>query len=225
MAFDSAWKFISKDWNVTFKFVLFTALLSLIPVIGGLIVMGLSIKVLSNLLRKKKVVIPDVFEDFGGTILEGLKLFVFSILISIPVVVFVFFMFSGSFAPIFNSAVVGDVEAVSNTILTLMDAVPIFLPVLVIFVLLYSMLIPALICNYVKKREFGAFFDLRFAFNVVFNHFSEFLNMFVVLFIYNLVLGFLSGVIIIVGPLLLSPFTLLVNAKIFADWFLLVAKK
>lgn len=203
---DSAWKFLSKDWEKTLKFVLFAGLFSLVPIVGALALSGLMVKLINGVVKKKDD-IPDVFKDLGDNLMHGLKMLLFQFIIAIPIGAILTFMIGGSMMSMDYDVIVA----------SLIGAVP----VLIIIGLLYFLIVPALMCNYAVEKRFSAFFDFSTAFKAVFGKFGNFLRMFVILFVYMIVLGIISSLLssVIIGAIFVAPLYLLVYSKIIGDWY------
>lgn len=204
--FNSPWKFISKDWEDTLKFIGLGALMSIIPLIGPVAFAGLSIKLLASVISKKNK-IPAVFGDFGESIMEGLKLIVFQFIIAIPILLVMFLMMGSAFAS-FDE----------NTIIAAFFGA---MPVLLILFSLYILIVPALMCNYAVEKKFKAFFDFSKAFKIIFGKFGNYLRMLLVMFVYGLLIGLLSSVLsaTVIGVFFLAPLQTLIFTKILGDWY------
>jgi len=75
--------FQDKEW---IKKIVVTALISLIPILGGIAVLGWSLEVARRLIRGEAPVLPD-WSNFGGLLSLGIKGFVVSLVLSIPLIV------------------------------------------------------------------------------------------------------------------------------------------
>lgn len=69
-----------KEW---IKKIAITALISLIPVVGGIAVLGWSLEVGRRVIRGETPALPD-WSNFGGLLTLGIKGFVVSLVLSIP---------------------------------------------------------------------------------------------------------------------------------------------
>lgn len=79
------------------KKVLLTAVISLIPVIGPLWLLGWMVEIARRVIKGDAVVLAG-FEDFGGTLVLGLKAFVIGLVYAIPMVIFFIPMYAPLFA-------------------------------------------------------------------------------------------------------------------------------
>ena len=75
--------FQDKEW---IKKIVITALISFIPILGGIAVLGWSLEVGRRLIRGEAPVLPD-WSNFGGLLSLGIKGFVVSLVLSIPLIV------------------------------------------------------------------------------------------------------------------------------------------
>ncbi|VVB74872.1 Uncharacterised protein [Candidatus Tiddalikarchaeum anstoanum] len=218
--FNSAWKFISADWSKTFKFVLLSVLLLIIPVVGPLAFVGLMIKVLSSVIDKEDD-IPPVFEDFGTNIVDGLKLAVFWLLLSIPATIVIVLIAGSSVATLLTLSMSADQTSMMTAGIGLMMSL---IPAAIIIGVIYAVITPGLICNYAKDKKFSAFFNIGKAFNLVAKNIGGFVMMLVINFVYSLILGFASSLLAVTGigaivSICIAPLSLLINSKIMGDWY------
>lgn len=75
--------FQDKEW---IKKIVITALISFIPILGGIAVLGWSLEVARRVIRGEAPVLPD-WSNFGGLLSLGLKGFVISLVLSVPLIV------------------------------------------------------------------------------------------------------------------------------------------
>lgn len=218
LTLDSAYKFIAKDWKETLIFCALTAIAVFIPVLGALLLMGLSIKVISNSINQKDE-IPQVFGNFGNDVLNGLKYLLFGVILMIPFIA----IFAGSISSIVAALMSQDILEITNIALSMG-----FLWILLlVLIFIYILIIPALTANFAKEQKFSAFFEINKAFSIVFGNFGAYLKMIGISFVYSMAIAFVSGLLsaILIGPLLLSPLTILVSGKIMGEWFSEASKK
>jgi Protein of unknown function (DUF4013) len=209
---NSAYKFIAKDWKETLIFCALAAIAIFIPIVGPLLLMGLSIKIISNSIQQNNE-IPKVFENFGQNVMNGLKIMIFSIILTIPFMA----IFAGSMGSIVTASVSQDPSEIVNVVLNMG-----FLWILVaLLMLVYILVIPALTANFAKEQKFSALFSLNKAFSLVFGNFGAFLKMIGINILYSIAISFIAGILsfTVVIPLILSPLMILVSGKIMGDWF------
>ena len=75
--------FQDQDW---IKKLAITGLISLIPIVGWIVVLGWSLEVARRLIRSEAPVLPD-WSNFGGNFSLGIKGTVISLVVSIPLIV------------------------------------------------------------------------------------------------------------------------------------------
>ncbi|MDD4353023.1 MAG: DUF4013 domain-containing protein [Candidatus Nanoarchaeia archaeon] len=218
LTLDSAYKYISKDYKETLIFCVFAAMAIFIPVIGIMLLMGLSIRIISNSINKKEK-IPKVFENFGNDILNGLKYSLFIIIIMIPFCV----IFASSFGVIMNATMSGN----SSNMMDVMINMGNLWILAALVIIAYMLIIPALTANFAKEQKFSAFFEINKAFSIVFGNFSAYLKMILISIIYTVVLSFIAGItsFTVIVPILISPLQVLIHGNIMGTWFNEVSKK
>jgi hypothetical protein len=215
---DSAYKYIAKDYRETLMFCVIAVIAVFIPVVGIWLLMGLSIRVISNSINKKDE-IPKVFGNFGEDMLNGLKYFVFGIILMIPFVV----IFAGSFSALIAAGMSQDTSSMMN----IMAGMGSLLVIAIILMVAYALIIPALAANYAMEQKFSAFFAINKAFSIVFGNFKAYLKMIGISILYSMAIAFISGILsfTVIVPFLASPLMILVNGKIIGDWYSKVSKK
>jgi hypothetical protein len=73
-----------EDW---LQKLLIGGLLSLIPVVGQIYALGYATAVLKNIIAGKETPLPDLTEDFGGKLLQGLLLWLITVIYFLPLIV------------------------------------------------------------------------------------------------------------------------------------------
>ncbi|MBL7201474.1 MAG: DUF4013 domain-containing protein [Anaerolineae bacterium] len=73
-----------QEW---WKKILLGGVISLIPVVGQIYLMGYALEALKNVIAGREVPLPEVTEDFGGKLLKGLLLSVIVFIYFLPVTV------------------------------------------------------------------------------------------------------------------------------------------
>jgi hypothetical protein len=240
LTLDSAFKFVAKDYKETLMFCVIASLAIFIPFVGILLLMiilnsirivllaifipfaeilllmGLSIRIISNSINQNDE-IPKVFGNFRQDIINGLKYFIFIIILMIPFIAII----AGSFGGMINAAMSQDISGFANVALGMES-----LWLLPIIILAYAIVVPGLTANYAKEQKFSAFFDINKAFRIVFGNFTAYLKMIGFNVLYSIALSAIAGVLsfTIIGPIILSPLTILVSGKILGDWFSEVSK-
>jgi uncharacterized membrane protein len=73
-----------QEW---WKKILLGGVISLIPIVGQIYLMGYALEALKNIIAGREVPLPEVTEDFGGKLLNGLLLSVIVFIYYLPVTV------------------------------------------------------------------------------------------------------------------------------------------
>jgi hypothetical protein len=149
-----SFQFQDPDW---IKKILIAALITLIPLVGGLAVLGWGFEITRRVIRQDPTPLPD-FSNFGNNIVKGLQFAVISFVYLLPVI-----LIAGCSSGVFylipqdsqDMATVATVVAVCINCFTL------------IFAILGAFLIPAAIGNFAATDQFGAAFHFKDVYNLV----------------------------------------------------------
>jgi hypothetical protein len=87
MQFGQAFSYVFQDpdW---IKKIGIGALISLIPIVGQIVVMGWMIEIIQRVIQNDPTPMPN-WDDFGGKLIRGLKAWVVSLVYSIPIIILV----------------------------------------------------------------------------------------------------------------------------------------
>ncbi len=80
-----AFTFVTEDRDWVKK-VLLGGLISFIPLVGQLYMMGYALEVLSNILKGRELPLPEITEDVGGKIVKGVLLWVILLVYALPLI-------------------------------------------------------------------------------------------------------------------------------------------
>ncbi|MBN1923496.1 MAG: DUF4013 domain-containing protein [Nanoarchaeota archaeon] len=222
--FNIPWKFLSKDWGKTLKFIALGALMLLIPFVGMLAFSGLSIRLISDAIKKKNE-IPEVFDDFGENIIKGLKVFALDMLVGLVFLVIFGLLIGGQVAAIIGTGLnSGSDEAVVGAMFAVMMTI---LPITLGLIIVAAIIMPGLRGNFAKEDKFSALFNFGKAINLVFGNIGAFLTMILIQIVYGLIVSLITGVIGFtgIGFLLIPPLTTLISSKLIGEWYAEVEKK
>jgi len=146
MEFGKAFTYVFEDDDWIMKTII-AALVSLIPIIGQIIVMGWGLEVTRRVIKQEPNPLPD-WSDFGGHIVKGLVAWVIGFVYALPIILI-------WICPTVLLAAAGDDETVM-TIYSVVSAC--FGCLTFLYVILLLLLYPAAIGKYVDTGEFGAAF-------------------------------------------------------------------
>ncbi len=146
MEFGKAFTYVFEDDDWIMKTII-AALVSLIPIIGQITVMGWGLEVTRRVIRQEPNPLPD-WSDFGGHIVKGLVAWVIGFVYALPIILI-------WICPTGLLAVAGDDETVM-TIYSVVSAC--FGCLTFLYAILLMLLYPAAIGKYVDTGEFGAAF-------------------------------------------------------------------
>ena len=146
MEFGKAFTYVFEDDDWIMKTII-AALVSLIPIIGQITVMGWGLEVTRRVIKQEPNPLPD-WSDFGGHIVKGLVAWVIGFVYALPIILI-------WICPTVLLAVAGD----DDTVMTIYSVVSACFGCLTfLYAILLLLLYPAAIGKYVDTGEFGAAF-------------------------------------------------------------------
>jgi hypothetical protein len=151
--------FEDSDW---FKKIAIMALVALIPVLGQFVLMGWGAEIVRRVVRGADVPIPEL--DFGAQLSDGFKLFVVSLVYSLPIIVI--------------ALVMGIVMGVSAQTITMISSICFGL-INVVLGILIAFLVPAAFANFAVKGNISDGLRIGEVFGLVKNNLSAYLLVFV----------------------------------------------
>jgi hypothetical protein len=143
-----SYQFQDQEW---IKKILIAALIMLIPLVGGLAVLGWGFEITRRVIRQDTTPLPD-FSNFGNNIVKGLQLAVITFVYLLPVIL-IASCSSGVFYVIPQ-----DSDNMATLAIAVMLCINCFT---IVFALLAAFLLPAAFGNFAATDQFGAAF--RFA--------------------------------------------------------------
>jgi len=177
--------FQDKSW---FSKLLIAALISLVPILNFALV-GWMVDIAKRVMDHELEELPG-WDDFGKKFMGGLYYTVAGFIYALPVILVSCVMFAISFGSTFAAAQEGNTEEVVAAIMAGNGIVIFCLSCLVIlYGLVLSVLMPALLVHYAKEDNFGAMFKL----GVVYGKVRENAGTFFMAWLVALVFSFLAG--------------------------------
>lgn len=147
--------FQDRDW---LRKVGIVALISLIPILGQLVLIGWSLNITKRVIDRHPEPLPEV--DFGGDLARGFSAFVIGFVYSLPITLFA--MIFG----ILDSVVGG--QSSSDAVVTIIGILSLcFSLFAIIYGIAMALVIPAAYGNYVAKGSLSAGFALGEVFGLV----------------------------------------------------------
>jgi len=139
--------FEDPDW---IKKLLIGALITLIPIIGGIVVLGWGLEITRRVIHKESPLLPD-WSDFGGYLVKGLQAFVIAFVYMLPIILV-------SVCSQSATALVGQGD-IDQTVVTAITVVSACLScVVALYGVLMSFVLPAAFANFVASGQLGAGF-------------------------------------------------------------------
>ncbi len=196
--------FQDKDW---LRKVGIVALISLIPVLGQLVLLGWSLNITKRVIDRHPETLPEV--DFGGDLARGFSAFVIGFVYSLPITLF------GVVFGVLDSVV----AAQSGS-----DAVRTFIAILSLcfslFVLIYgiaiAIILPAAYGNYIAKGNLSAGFALSEVFGLVRANIGAYLIVLLGSFVGGLIAP-LGTILCVIGVILTYTYTVAVMGHLYGQ--------
>jgi len=139
------------------KKVLLGGVITLIPIVGPLFALGYVLETMKNTIAEQEIPLPEI-GDFGGKLVEGLKVWVISFVYALPLILFSVCAQSGNFAPVIAENVDPDMADVLTTVSIGVSACCGCL--LLLYAILMGLLLPFAWGKYIESGQFGAAFRL-----------------------------------------------------------------
>jgi hypothetical protein len=139
------------------KKVLLGGVITLIPIVGPLFAFGYVLETMKNTIAEQEIPLPEI-GDFGGKLVEGLKVWVISFVYALPLILFSVCAQSGNFAPVIAENVDPDMADVLTTVSIGVSACCGCL--LLLYAILMGLLLPFAWGKYIETGQFGAAFRL-----------------------------------------------------------------
>lgn len=179
MDFGRSFSFVFED-SEWFKKIAILALVSLIPILGQLVLLGWGAEIIRRVVSGADTPIPEL--DFGKQLGDGFKLFVVGLVYSLPIIAvsLVMGIITGVASSVLDYDTGNTIAAISSVCLGLVNVV---LGILLAFVL------PAAFGNFAIKGTIGDGLRLGEVFGYVKNNLSAYLLVFVGV----IVAGFVSS--------------------------------
>ncbi len=169
MEFGRSFSFVfeDSDW---FKKIAIMALVALIPVLGQLVLMGWGAEIVRRVVRGADVPIPEL--DFGAQLSDGFKLFVVSLVYSLPIIVIALVMgiVMGIATSVLDSDTAQTVSMISSICFGLVN---------VVIGILIAFLVPAAFANFAVKGNISDGLRIGEVFGLVKNNLSAYLLVFI----------------------------------------------
>ena len=204
MDFGKAFTFVfeDEDW---IKKIGVGGLISLIPVIGVLLVLGWGVEVTKRVIKGEAEILPD-WSDFGGYLTRGFLVFLVAFVYMLPVIL----IQACSSIPFL-------VENPDETLTIIFSIVAIcFGCVTFIYSIAAYMILPAAVASYAVTGELGAAFKLGELFKLV----KENLGVYGMVLLGGIVAGLVSGLGVIacvIGVLFTTVYAMAINGHLWGQ--------
>lgn len=207
MNFEKAFTYPFEDSEWARK-LLIPALISIIPIIGQIFLLGWSLNITRRVVRQEALPLPEL--DFGGQIIEGLKAFVVGFVYALPIIIFS--------VPINALSIISSNSTnnagMSNALLAIVSLCCGGL--ILVYSILLAFVLPAALTNMTVNDRLGA----GFQFNQVFNLVRTAPGAYLLVLVGSIITGFIAGLGIIacgIGVLATTAYSLAVNAHLYGQ--------
>jgi hypothetical protein len=217
MDFSAPFGYPFKDQN-WFSKLLIAGLITLIPIVGMLYLLGWGLEITKQIIHNEPIVIPET--DFGKFLTRGLKAFVISLVYSIPALIF---QIPNTIANVMaqsasngdsSSAVLGGVMALSvcSGLLNM------------VYSLALAFILPAVYCSFLVN---GEQISAGFQFSAIFGLVKKAPVAFLLALVGNLIASMISGlgfIACIIGLLVTIPYGILITSHFYGQAYLEATK-
>jgi len=196
--------FQDKDW---LRKVGIVALISLIPILGQLVLIGWSLNITKRVIDRHPEPLPEV--DFGGDLARGFSAFVIGFVYSLPITLFALVF------GILDSVVAGQSSSdAANTLIAILSLC------FGLFAFLYgiaiAIVLPAAYGNYIAKGNLSAGFALGEVFGLVRANIGAYLIVLLGSFVGGLIAP-LGTILCVVGVILTYTYTVAVMGHLYGQ--------
>ena len=150
-----------QDW---LKKVLLGGVIALIPIVGPFFALGYALETMKNVIAGREIPLPEI-TDFGGKLVEGLKVGVISFVYALPLILFGVCAQTGNFVPLMAESVDPDVLETMTTVALVLSACCGCL--LLLYAILMGLIMPFAWGKYAETGQFGAAFKLSEIFDML----------------------------------------------------------
>lgn len=214
MDFSTPFSFVFKDPNWIKKSAI-AGLISLIPFVGSLYLLGWCLEVTRQIIKGENVTIPET--DFGRFITRGLKAVVITIVYIFPVFLFYIPIFIGSFVITSESS-----DAANTAIMAISSCSGIFAAA---YSILFAFVLPIVLGHFIANNEE---IIVGFQFAKILTLVKKAPIAYLLVFIGSLIANMISGVGVIacvVGIVVTLPYSMLVRGHFYGQAYLEATKQ
>lgn len=153
-----------QDWV---RKVLLGGVIMLIPIVGPFFAMGYMFETMKNVIAGREVPLPEI-DDFGGKLVEGLKVWVISFVYALPLILFSVCAQAGNLTPILAESLDQDTVGILATVFLGVTACCGCL--ILLYSILLGLIMPFAWGKYAETGEFGAAFQFSELFEMLKNN-------------------------------------------------------
>ena len=202
MQFGKAFTYVFEDDDWIMKTII-AALVSLIPIIGQITVVGWGLEVTRRVIRQEEQVLPD-WSDFGGHIVKGIVTWVIGLVYALPIILV-------WICPVIIIAAVPEEDTVVSLVSVCFGCLTFLYVILLLFVL------PAALGNYAAKDEIGAAFRFGEVFGLVRAAPGAYLLTILGALIAGVIISPLGIILCFVGVLWTQAYAVLINSHLWGQ--------
>jgi len=211
MEFGRAFSYAFED-SEWLKKVGIAAVVVLIPIVGGIVLMGWALELMRRVIADDPTPLPD-WSDFGGFLSKGFKAFVVTLAYALPVILVVI---CGQVVTLGSTAALGDSnpDAASTVALVASICMGCFA---LIFGILAGLLIPPALGNLASTGELGAAFRFGEVFGLLRSAIGPYLISIIIIAVISPLLASLGSLVCGVGALAAAAYLQVVTSHLYGQ--------
>ncbi len=211
MEFGRAFSYAFED-SEWLKKVGIAAVVVLIPIVGGIVLMGWALELMRRVIADDPTPLPD-WSDFGGFLSKGFKAFVVTLAYALPVILVVI---CGQVVMVGSTAALGDSNPDAASTVALIASICMGCFAL-IFGILAGLLIPPALGNLASTGELGAAFRFGEVFGLLRSAIGPYLISIVIIAVISPLLASLGSLVCGVGALAAAAYIQVVTSHLYGQ--------
>lgn len=202
-----------QDW---IKKVLLGGLISLIPIVGQLFILGYLLQVIQNVIAGREVPLPEL-GDFGVRLVKGFMLWLVVLIYSLPLIIISACANVGNLAPALAGNADPDTVNVITTVLAVLSAC--FGCLSLLYAILMGLMLPFAFGRYAETEQFGDAFQLGKVFEMLKNNIGPAIITLLVVGLASAVAGVVGMIACIIGLIFTAFYAQLVMAFLYGSLY------
>ena len=181
--------FEDRDWLGK---LLLAAVFAAIPIVNFLYA-GYLVNLVRNVTNREAEPLPD-WDKFGEKFIKGLVIGVAGLIYGLPALILSLIIVSAWFIPVFGGS-----EDVQTTLVAITSGLGLVLACfIVIYLLVYSFIYPAIVLHYSREESFGSCFQIGRIFGIITRNMGNYLTAWLISIVFLIVFSFLMSIVTVV---------------------------